>query len=488
MGIQRIDAPHGQAAKPVIENDENYIFKLAGSRKSGRAPERHRGIWSFLVSPFIFSSLIALESAKAKGNAWPGEGEDDAATNPTKHSGGAAPVSPDDQSAAVSHAADESAADQTGSSGYPTSRVQSADAAAQEDVKKTETARTPDPAPTITPPDGGGGGGGDDTRMDDNSNRADDQNALDALGKSAVTLLDQPHGTPALPITIDAAASGLHVDIGSGGAPLLANILPSAALGATLDFTPLNLKDMIGFDVHLGSDGSFAEVGLGDTIDPNISIPQTVHAIGSVVDELPVINVNAANVLDDLFGSVGGQSPAHLTSHIDAHNALATLDTAATAVTDTSIKLTGTLNATLPHADPALTVSGTSELPHASTLEHVLGNALGETGIMSTGSSIDFPAATPPAGDILFSGHHYTDYHVALQTTDPGSSSITSSVSSSIHTSIETVATQLPDTPPASHETPNGQANMLPAATHADQPVNQLVHTLDDLSLRAGGH
>lgn len=486
MGIRRIDAPKGEIPKQVTEDDDNYIFQLAGSRKTAKVPQRQRGIWSFLVSPFVFSSLIAVQSALAKGHSAPGE-EEDAANNQASHANGVSPASPNDPSAATSHSPDDRIGDQTGSSGYPVARVQSTDAAAPEELKKSEMTRNADPAPTIAPPDGGGGGGSDDRAQDDSSS---DQNGPGALSDSALTSLDQPHGTSVLPIVIDAGASGIHVGIATGAGPALANILPAVDLGVGLNGTLLNLKDVVGFDVHLGNDGSFVDVGLGDMIDAHLSIPQTVNAVVNSVAELPIINISAPNVLDELFGNTHGASTTHLTSTFDTHGILTTLDQHATTDLGVSTKLSATIDAALLKVDTSTSLSGAAELPHFDTVAttavaNTLSDVLGHTGVVSAGSAIQLPPAVPITGDALFSGNHYTDYHVALQSTFPGSSSV-SPAPSGVSSSVETVVAQLPDALP--HDTAHGQTETPTAAPHPDQSANQLLHSLDDLSIRSGAH
>ena len=63
MGIQQTAAPLPQT-RGLKRSDE--VFELAGSRAPPRAPERQRGLWSFLTWSFVIAPIVTAESFFAK--------------------------------------------------------------------------------------------------------------------------------------------------------------------------------------------------------------------------------------------------------------------------------------------------------------------------------------------------------------------------------------------------------------------------------------
>ena len=63
MGIQQVGAALSQARSPTVADE---VTELAGSRAPPRAPERQRGLWSFLTWPFVIAPIVTAEAFFAK--------------------------------------------------------------------------------------------------------------------------------------------------------------------------------------------------------------------------------------------------------------------------------------------------------------------------------------------------------------------------------------------------------------------------------------
>jgi hypothetical protein len=63
MGIQQIGAALSQARSPTVADE---VTELAGSRAPPRAPERQRGLWSFLTWSFVIAPIVTAEAFFAK--------------------------------------------------------------------------------------------------------------------------------------------------------------------------------------------------------------------------------------------------------------------------------------------------------------------------------------------------------------------------------------------------------------------------------------
>ena len=129
-------------------------------------------------------------------------------------------------------------------------------------------------------------------------------------------------------------------------------------------------------------------------------------------------------------------------------------------------------------ADPGNLSNSTTanqDVAHA----RILGDATNET----PGHSIDFPAPAVPEGDPLFLGNHYTDYHVALQTT------VATTAGTSVAETLTDV-TGVADTSSLVHADPQGATNTAPAQAqpHQEAQLTHIATALDDLNSREHTH
>jgi hypothetical protein len=526
MGIKQTDSPALRVRQPARVEE---LTELAGSRAPPKIPQRQRGLWSFLTWPFVIAPIVAAETFLAgNGHAIAAEDQDDRAD----HGKGQPDAAPDqDQAAAgAAHAADDSQGDQTD----PTRAVGTMPKASHNgDLPHEEHAKAPvahDALATASPAaDGGGGGGGgggdgggsSDAGAGDTS--SSDANALlasdGAGGGSSGDLAGIPFGVPTEighPIVIGVSTGGgLSIDVSMGGEPGLALAAPdlvSTLTGSVSDIlapaglgglsSSLDLKDILGFDLHVNSSGEFIATDLSTALDlhPLSSITSTLSTVANTVstlaspvaDGLPVLDFATPNVLDHLFGgdnhSATGQL-GDLSSIIGSGSGSLASDDATSTLTG-SLAGSGTasfdklVDAFLaPSSDAGL---GTA-LPVASTTSDAAPvSIVGEASAVTPGHSIDFPAPVLPEGDVLFRGNSYTDYHVALQTVGP------STVSNSIATTLTSVASS-PDAASLAHvDTPvtNSAASSSPAPTapHQDTSLTHIATALDDLSLRGHTH
>ena len=335
-------------------------------------------------------------------------------------------------------------------------------------------------------------------------------------------------------------SGGLYVDVSVGGEPTpalatsdvvstltssVADILATVGLGSSLD-----LKDLLGFDLHVNSGGELIATDLGAVLDLNASfaisnivstVSPVANSVSSVVnlvaDGLPMLNLGTSNPLDRLLGgdnhnhSVVGHL-GDLTSLIDSdgisHALPGHLGDLTSVIASGDIGSGGPISAladdlgskvlssssaaslgVLPDAFAATSPGGRSntDLPDVGAVSdpaHV--SIVAEATAIIPGHSIDFPKPALPEGDVLFHGNSYTDYHVALQSSGPsaGSGSIAPTL-----TGVSGVpdATSLAHVDaPVAHAAPSTSA----AATvqHPDVLLTHISTTLDDLSLHNHTH
>ena len=482
-------------------------------------PQRQRGLWSFLTWPFVIAPIVAAETFLAgNGHAVAAEDQDDRATAHGKGQPGAAPDQ-DQTAAGPAHAADDSQGDQTDGGRAPGAMPK---ALHDGDLPHEEHAKAPiahDAVATTPPADGGGGGGGssDGSASDTNSSDANASLASDSAtsGSSGDGI---PFGVPteiSHQIVIGASTGGgLSIDVSIGGEPGLALTTPdlvSTLTGTVSDIlapvglsglsSSLDLKDILGFDLHVNSSGEFIATDLSAALDLHAlsSITNTVSTVTNTVstlaspvtDGLPVLNFATSNVLDSLFGSDNHSTAGHLgdLSSIIGSSSLGS-DDAVSALTG-SLGSSGTaspdklVDALLAPSSDGSVGTAVAAASTFSDAAHI--SIVGEATAITPGHSIDFPAPVLPESNVLFQGNNYTDYHVALQTVGP------STVSNSIATTLTSVASTTPDTTSLAHvdsPAPNPPASSLAAPTtqHQDTSLTHITTTLDDLSLRGHTH
>jgi hypothetical protein len=229
--------------------------------------------------------------------------------------------------------------------------------------------------------------------------------------------------------------------------------------------------------------------------------------VNFVADGLPILNLETSNPLDRLPGgdthshSVAGHL-GELTSLIDgdatSHGLPGHLGVLTSVITSADIgggdpisALVGNLardvvgsNSTtslgmLPDAFAAtsLGVKSKTDLPvvgATSDSSHV--GIVVDATAMIQGRSIDLSARALPEGDVLFHGHSYTDYHVALQSSGPSPgcgilASTLASVSGNLDAPTHVDA-------PITNAAPS--TSMAATVSHPDALLSHISTTLDD--------
>jgi phage-related protein len=293
--------------------------------------------------------------------------------------------------------------------------------------------------------------------------------ATGALGSELSTIVSATSNEISNVIQPNTLASALdHVEPSIGAATGALDSEPSTiengtpfGLPAAGEDTPINLKDVLGFDLHVNlSSGAVAtEATLAP---PGTSLSHSIGDLGfvttmpsadSISDQPPGIS----HEVDDLFAT--GQSASDLQNlgSATSQNQMG-LAKAATPATDLGIEGT-----------PADLAARTTS-PATPVVQTV-----GEATDVTPGHSLEFSTPSSSAGDALFQGTNYTDYHMALQT---GVSPVVGTPSeSAIGTTFETTSV------PAITAVPVEQ----PPVTHADssavtQPPQQAAAEHQDLT------
>jgi hypothetical protein len=535
MGIKQDRAQALQVRQPTaVENlTEEDFAELAGSRASHRIPQRQRGLWSFLTWQFVIAPIVAAGSSFFIGNrhALTTEDQDDRAADHQKGQPDAA--SDHDQAAAKTPG--DSGDDQTDASLYLWDGLPHQEHAGP--------AFAHDIVATASPTEDSGGGGGLDANSSDNANAAPDSDlataglSRDASGISSGSPTEISQRT----VIGELTSGGLYVDVSIGGEPTLALATSDvvSTLGSSLaDIlaavglnSSLNLKDFLGFDLHVNSGGELIATDLGAVLDlnpsfatPNIGsivVSTVANPVSSVVnlvaDGLPMLDLETANPLDRLLGGdshnhsavghlgdlrsligsdgIGHALPGHLgdlTSDVISGD-ISSGDPISALVDNPGCNVLSSNTAAslgmLPDAFAATSPGDRSntDLPGIGAVsDPVHLSIVAEATAIIPGHSIDFLTPALPEGDVLFHGNSYTDYHVALQSAgpSPGSGSIASTPASVLGILDATSLTHV-DAPIA-----NAAPSTSTAATveHPDVLLTHISTTLDDLSLRSHTH
>jgi hypothetical protein len=542
MGIQRIEATAPRARQPAVEE----LSELAGSRAPPKIPQRQRGLWSFLTWPFVIAPIIAAESFLAGSNhAVASEDQDDRAAG---HGSGLpnAPLGHDQAVASAARASDDVQADnadvRSHSAGSLPKPSHATDTSHEEHAKTPPTHDAATVATALPPVDGGGADSSSESSSSTDNSPSPDSGGSVGAGSIAGnpglvhTVTDGlAHTVTGVVSTITNDVSDVLAPVGLGGLIGTAGIVQDVAGGLVHTVTDgvapavtgvvstitsevsdvvapvglggltgtVDLKNLLGFDLHVSPNGEFAATDLGAALDqaPLLPLANTAsHVASPVLDGLPVLNYGTSNALDGLFGTDGhpaaGDALNGLPSILgnvaggssDAPSPLqdapspplqSVLTASGTAATD---KLAGAI------LTPSLDDSTNPLLPlagGASDPAHV--SIMGAATPITPGHSLDFPAPAPAEANVLFNGNSYTDYHVALQTTGP---SVTSSMVDPALTSVTSVTPDAAalvhvDTPAPNPVVPSATAPTLP---HPDASLTHLATTVDDLSLRIQTH
>ena len=273
-----------------------------------------------------------------------------------------------------------------------------------------------------------------------------------------------------MPIPIAVGASpgeALNVDVSVGGEPILAHAssdvvvavgigLPDILSPVGVD-TSVDLKDVLGFDLHVNAAGAFVATDLSTALDVNPSqlVANVVStAISPVTAEaLPLLDLGVPSGMDGLLGGNNIGHPNVVTSEV-------------------SSVLGSDVGGALKQSGGALMTSPESgsdiKLPVVSLVSDLtpVGGVFGEGTDIASGGSINFPAQALPQGNVLFTGNSYTDYNMALQT---HSSSGAGNIIAETLTSVTASPSQA-DAPVVSHDA----GTPPPAPEHQDASLNQI--------------
>ena len=352
MGIQQTAAPLPQT-RGLKRSDE--VFELAGSRAPPRAPERQRGLWSFLTWSFVIAPIVTAESFFAKnGHALPpADDQNDPSAYHDKDQLAATPDH-DPTVAAAAIASDGTQEDNTDASrlvGAVRWAVHNGDP--QHDKSPTlAVARDTDPASAPAGGGGGGGGGPSDTNAtSDGTSTLQNVDNLDEgtpSGSSELTLSsaeipDVSHNlTSSGGIPDDLSQSsggGPYVELPAGGEPisvqigspslaqiglleqgLLSGEIPNSlpheiAVGASTGGGPIDT--LVGNDLGLAHTTSDV-ISIITKAPPDILSPVGLDTVASLKDVLGFdLHVNAAGgfVANDLSAALDG-NPSQLIADV----------------------------------------------------------------------------------------------------------------------------------------------------------------------------
>ena len=331
MGIQQTAAPLPQT-RGLKRSDE--VFELAGTRAPPRAPERQRGLWSFLTWSFVIAPIVTAESFFAKNGhtLTPADDQNDPSTYHDKDQL-AATSDQDPTVAAAAIASDGSQEDNTDASRLVGAvRWAAHNGDPQHDKSPTlAVARDTDPASAPTGGGGGGGGPSDTNATSDGTSKLQNVDNVDEgspSGSSELTLssaeipdvshnLTSSGGIPddlsqssggGPSIELSAGGEPISVQIGSPslgqigllgqgllsgeipnslphemavgvstGGGLIDNVISTIAKAAPDILLPVgldtvaSLKDVLGFDLHVNAAGGFVANDLSAALDSNPS-------------------------------------------------------------------------------------------------------------------------------------------------------------------------------------------------------------------------
>jgi hypothetical protein len=530
------------AGKNLTEED---LTELAGSRAPPRILQRQRGLWSFLTWQFVIAPIVAAGSFFiGNGHAPATEDQDDRAAY--HHKGQPDAASDHDQAAAgTAWTPDDGRDGQTDASlrllGAAPKTLHDRDGLPREAHAGPAVAH--DIVATASPAGDGEGGAGLDAASSDDGNAAPDGAIATAGFSSVASGTSSGSSTEISQQTVigEPTSGGLYVDVSVGGelnlglatsdvvstlSSRVADILATVGLSSSL-----NLKDVLGFDLHVNSGGELIATDLGAVLDLNPSfalsnivstvVSPVANPVSSVVnlvaDGLPMLNLGTSNPLDRLLGGdnhnhsvvghlgdltslIGSDGTSHaLPGHLGDLTSVITSGDIGSG--DSISALVGNLDCNVLSSKSAASLgllpdafAATSPGDGSNTDLAVVGTVsdpahvsiVAEVTAIIPGHSIDFPTPALPEGDVLFHGNSYTDYHVALQSAgpSPGSGNIAPTLTSVSGIADATSLTHV-DAPVA-----NTAPSISTAATvqHPDVLLVHISTTLDDLSLHSHTH
>jgi hypothetical protein len=512
MGIQQTGVPLTQT------RSLGEVSELVDSRAPPRAPERQRGLWSFLTWSFVIAPFVTAEAFFAKNASALSNSSDD-----QSNYGGVLDKDPahatadNDPSSLASVVPDNSQEDDSDASrltgvalpvlhgGNP-----SHGSVSQWAVRDADAGNSPAAGA------GGGGGGGDTSGSNDATGSANFQNA-DALADAeqygltgqSQSSAEIPHGSP-IGVAVDASTIGGLVDLSVGDGSVLASAttegistdttavlkilspldaITAASTAASEILSPvgvdtgLNLNHVLGFDLQVNGAGGFTATDLDAAalgmkfIQPAADLIST--AVSVTADSESLLDFGASKTAAGLFGA---NDVLHA-EHLDAVMALS--GSAQPTYGDPTNDYSSTLEKL---TDIAFTISPESGAGAGAPVVDGLdvaraGVVTSEAIDVTSAHSIDFPSQPLPVSDLLFRGSSYTDYNVALNTTVSSSavSSIAATANPATNTHEPTVVSPV-DSPNIGHDSgPLSQE-------HQNMSLTQISNAVDELSVRGHSH
>jgi hypothetical protein len=503
MGIQQIGAPLSETGSLKLSDE---VFELAGSRAPPRAPERQRGLWSFLTWSFVIAPIVTAETFFAKNaNALSQAADDQRNSGGGPDKGPAEATIDHNPSAAAAIVADDSRDDDADASRLIGAvRTVLHDGGSQHGQSPAHVAPH-DTDAASAPAAGGGGGGGGPNDAGASEAAASSPSVvsfqdgdlthemLGGLAGQSLSSGEIPYGLPN-GLAVDASASGGLIAISVGGEPVLASTTSDVISAATttvseilspvgLD-TAVNLKDILGFDVQVSAIHGFLANDLGAALEVNLAQPVAnlmSTAVGTTSESLSLLDFGASKTLDNLL------VPNDLfdVGHLNTVTVLANGQVTASGMIG---DLSGDGDAALEKLTSALATGAESasdaKLPVDLGSDVLrVGVVVGEGTDVTPGHSIDFPSQALPEGDMLFRGSSYTDYHVALNTgASSGAVNGVTATATAVTNTHDAASLSLADSPNATH------ASEPPAPEHQEVLLPQVSNAVDELSARSHGH
>ena len=242
MGIQQIGAPLSQTGSLKLSDE---VFEIAGSRAPPRAPERQRGLWSFLTWSFVIAPIVTAEAFFAKNAHALGQAADDQTNSGGGLDKGPAEATTDHNPSAVAAVVADDIRDDDADASRLIGALRTAlhDGGSQHDQSPAHVAPHDTDAASAPAAGGGGGGGGPHDAGASQAGASSSsvvsfqdgdltKETLGGLAGQSLPSGEIPYGLPN-GLAVDASASGELIGISVGGEPILASTTPDVISAAT---------------------------------------------------------------------------------------------------------------------------------------------------------------------------------------------------------------------------------------------------------------
>jgi hypothetical protein len=269
MGIQQTGAPLPPTPGLKLSDE---VFDLAGSRAPPRAPERQRGLWSFLTWSFVIAPIVATETFFAKNAYALGQAADDQNNSGASLDKGPAGATADNSPSAVAAVIADDGRDDNADASRLIGAVRPAshDGFSQHYQNPVHIALHDTDAASAPAVGGGGGGGPNDAAASDAGALSGNVVGLQASGLTNETLGGLAGQSPSSGenpygllngLAVDASASGGPIDVSVGNESI---VVQSVSLGQGL---PLGeLSNDLSHEIAVGapSAGLRVDVSVGN--------------------------------------------------------------------------------------------------------------------------------------------------------------------------------------------------------------------------------